>query len=246
MGRGVGLWMVLVVVFAILLTSHGLWMAPQSAPQGGELEAAPAPAAVPSAAGSPSTSDVNLNALVAAEGRTPPPDLTQQYAFYPLMRVGGFALCLAGTALLVLFAFGFLIANHEWERSLRRKAALAGVALLLLGGGAVAGVNVLAQQATDTLTRCDGNLYALDEALHAYAQDHEGEYPAFLAEISGTQYLKDIPKCPAAHADTYSAGYVVTEAGDGFTIMCSGDHHADAGVPMHHPMITSEDPLPAP
>jgi hypothetical protein len=58
--------------------------------------------------------------------------------------------------------------------------------------------------------------------------DHDATYPKTLAELPTGFYLPEIPTCPAAGKDTYSAAYrVVRDENDnlGFSVYCQGHHH---------------------
>lgn len=94
--------------------------------------------------------------------------------------------------------------------------------------------------AAEKVRRCNDNLRLLGAALELYAKDAEGAYPPTLQGITPL-YLKSIPTCPAACADTYSGGYAT--AADAFTIACKGRFHEDAGQAPDLPVISSKQPL---
>lgn len=90
------------------------------------------------------------------------------------------------------------------------------------------------------LAECNLNLREINTWAHIYSTDHAGNFPPSVAHIVPT-YLDQIPICPAAGSDTYSASFNVgplTENEDvaqGFLervpgdivcrVHCSGHHH---------------------
>ncbi|MEW6283791.1 MAG: hypothetical protein AB1758_34585 [Candidatus Eremiobacterota bacterium] len=114
------------------------------------------------------------------------------------------------------------------------------------------------------LTVCKGTLNNMAKALYMYASDHRGQYPDALSRLT-PNYLKTIPVCPAANADTYSLSYQwhnaeptpepgtptpvdthtpgVDTPSSRFTMYCSGSHHQDVGVPQDYPRYNSEEAL---
>lgn len=80
------------------------------------------------------------------------------------------------------------------------------------------------------LKSCKGNLRNLRVALEMWAQDHGRHYPERLAEVK--TYMQ-VPTCPAAGRDTYSASYRVS--GRGYTLFCKGHHHRADGLGRDQP-----------
>lgn len=93
---------------------------------------------------------------------------------------------------------------------------------------------------------CKSNLKNIGTALEMWSTDHEGKYPASLAELT-PDYLKYIPACPAAGKDTYSGTYSSFHdpAGrkfdgqdgvkDCYQFECAGHNHANLDVPANYP-----------
>ncbi len=89
---------------------------------------------------------------------------------------------------------------------------------------------------------CQSNLKQIATALEMYATDHNGHYPKALSELIPT-YLDNIPSCPAAGEETYSAGYREGAAASGnvhdwpdyYRVVCFGAHHSDAGIGENSP-----------
>ena len=71
---------------------------------------------------------------------------------------------------------------------------------------------------------CEQNKCRIVRALTDYASDHPHEaYPDNLSELV-PRYLRSIPKCPQAKADTYSACYHVSCENGYCTLGCSVGH----------------------
>ncbi|MCE7868973.1 hypothetical protein DYH09_01210 [bacterium CPR1] len=96
------------------------------------------------------------------------------------------------------------------------------------------------------LTGCKSNLKNLAVALEMYSTDFQGHYPPTLSMLT-PNYLKIIPNCPSAGADTYSASYQSTpglEADpDTFTLYCRGKNHEKASVLENSPQYSSNQGL---
>jgi competence protein ComGC len=102
---------------------------------------------------------------------------------------------------------------------------------VLLVGAALAMVltpNFLKARARGQLTACKSNCKNLATALEMWASDHKGRYPASLDMLLDKNYLKAIPTCPGAGADTYSITYECSIKPDNFSFYCSGDNHKTA------------------
>lgn len=72
---------------------------------------------------------------------------------------------------------------------------------------------------------CHHNLRDIATSLEMYSTDNQGHYPPRLSSLT-PEYLKEIPRCPAAGSDTYSAGYQNGQIRDAYTVWCSGRNHA--------------------
>lgn len=82
---------------------------------------------------------------------------------------------------------------------------------------------------------CIFNLDFIGLSLEMYNAD-EGRYPESLGQLT-PDYLKQIPPCPAAESDSYSAGYKAADGG--WSVHCSGEHHQSAKFPSGHPKADS-------
>lgn len=97
---------------------------------------------------------------------------------------------------------------------------------------------------------CVSNLKNTGTALEMYATDNTGEFPQSLKSLT-PNYLKTIPTCPSAGADTYSGGYAASRSllSNGkpvgaYTVVCSGANHTRRGnVPPNFPQYTSTQGL---
>ena len=91
--------------------------------------------------------------------------------------------------------------------------------------------NFLKARAQGQLTACKSNCKNLATALEMYSSDNGGRYPAatnFALLLTGGNYLKLVPTCPAAGANTYGALYTSQTTPDTFSFFCSGNNHAKA------------------
>ncbi|MCE7870239.1 hypothetical protein DYH09_07655 [bacterium CPR1] len=91
-------------------------------------------------------------------------------------------------------------------------------------------------------TACKSNLLSIATALERYSTDNQGRYPVALSALT-PKYLRRIPSCPAAGADSYSASYQMSSNPDAFTLCCQGSHHRKVGYPPNHPAYTSVNGL---
>lgn len=96
---------------------------------------------------------------------------------------------------------------------------------LLAVGASVLAPNFLKARQQGNPPGCKGNCKNLATALEMYARDHSGQYPDSLVRLTGGQYLRTIPTCPAAGHDTYSASYTVARDPDQFSFYCAGNNH---------------------
>lgn len=92
--------------------------------------------------------------------------------------------------------------------------------------------NFLKARAQGQLTACKSNCKNIATALEMYSSDNGGRYPAgtanFTAKLTGGNYLKQIPTCPAAGSDTYTGGYSSVQTPDSFSFYCNGNNHSKA------------------
>lgn len=94
------------------------------------------------------------------------------------------------------------------------------------------------------LTACKSNLKNLATACEMYASDYGGHYPADLTLLTGGNYLRTVPTCPAAGRDTYSSTYEVSAQPDSFRFACSGCHHHRSGIHApNYPRYSAEEGL---
>ena len=112
---------------------------------------------------------------------------------------------------------GILPTSHGARGGRIARLALA-VALLLVTG--------CARPADHGLT-CARNLRAIGQCVETWAREHGGTPPARLTDALAACGMNEVPSCPLAGGDTYSAGYKVE--GRGFLIRCSSDHAGPAG-----------------
>jgi hypothetical protein len=94
----------------------------------------------------------------------------------------------------------------------------------------------------DALQTCEENLKNIGTAMEMYSTDNLGRFPTVLSLLA-PNYLKRLPTCPAAHADTYSAGFQSASNPDAYTISCSGHHHGSRGIGPNSPSYTSTQGL---
>lgn len=90
---------------------------------------------------------------------------------------------------------------------------------------------------------CSNNLKNIATALEMYSTDYQGRYPAKLSQLT-PNYLKTIPTCPGADADSYSATYRRTVKPDTFRLHCAGENHAP--WPPNTPAYSSDQGLATP
>ena len=102
--------------------------------------------------------------------------------------------------------------------------------------------NFVRARAQGHVTACKSNLKNIGTALEMYATDNQGRYPSPLGKLtSGSMggYLKQIPTCPAASSDTYTASYKSTTNPDIFTVYCNGTNHSAVELPANYPAFDS-------
>jgi hypothetical protein len=103
--------------------------------------------------------------------------------------------------------------------------------------------NFLAARSRGQLLACKSNLKNIGTALEMYSTDNAGHYPAELSRLT-PDYLRVVPTCPAARADTYSPGYTWASNPDAYTVICTGAHHRE--VPANYPQYNSWEGLVSP
>lgn len=91
--------------------------------------------------------------------------------------------------------------------------------------------NFLKARAQGQLTACKSNCKNIATALEMYSSDNGGRYPtqgSFVNLLTGGNYLKLIPTCPAAGSSTYTGAFTSTQTPDSFSFYCTGNNHAKA------------------
>lgn len=99
--------------------------------------------------------------------------------------------------------------------------------------------NFIRARAQGQLTACKSNLKNIGTAMEMYSTDWSGKYPAGAALTSLTpNYLKTLPKCPAANSMTYVSN---TSTGntkgykDYYYVSCNGANHTAVDVSGNYP-----------
>ena len=92
------------------------------------------------------------------------------------------------------------------------------------------------------MTSCESNCKNMGTALEMYSTDHKGAYPGRMADLL-PNYLKVIPTCAAAGADTYSATLQAQASPAAYTFYCSGSHHQSVGISANFPQYNSAQGL---
>lgn len=99
--------------------------------------------------------------------------------------------------------------------------------------------NFIRARAQGQTTACKSNLKNIATACEMYSTDNKGLYPDSMSKLT-PMYLRFLPTCPSAEADTYSATYeVATEPHDAYTFYCRGENHRAAGLPVDFPQYNS-------
>lgn len=89
------------------------------------------------------------------------------------------------------------------------------------------------------VSACQSNLKNLATALEMWSSDHRGRYPKRLDQLVPT-YLREIPRCPVAHHDTYSHNYRSWSNPDDYILCCTGAHHVAVLGGPNLPAYTAE------
>lgn len=84
--------------------------------------------------------------------------------------------------------------------------------------------------------QCASNLKNAGMAVEIFRTEHSGQLPKSLAELA-PDIVERLPVCPAAGVDSYSASYKVGADGKEYSLFCSGDHHAQAGIASDQPSL---------
>ena len=117
------------------------------------------------------------------------------------------------------------------------------IILLLFGVAAVAMVpSFIRARARGPSTGCESNLKNIGTALEMYSTDNSGRYPPHLSYLV-PNYLRAIPTCLSAGADTYSPGYVFASHPDAYTFCCRGSNHTVEGFAANFPQYNSSNGL---
>lgn len=100
--------------------------------------------------------------------------------------------------------------------------------------------NFIRARAMGQLTSCKSNLRTIATAVEMYAVDNRARYPATTAILT-PNYLKTLPSCPTAVADTYSNGFTSSSLPvDNFNLFCEGSFHLGVSIPVDHPVWNSD------
>lgn len=110
-------------------------------------------------------------------------------------------------------------------------------ALALLVVAALVVPNFIHPHCGGQLTSCKSNLKNMATAMEMYADNHGGELPRHLADLT-PHYLKIIPNCPSTQRDDYA----YSRRGQSYTLACFGEHQR-YGVPLSYPRYSSQEGL---
>ncbi len=102
--------------------------------------------------------------------------------------------------------------------------------------------NFIRARAQGQVTACKSNLKNIGAALEMYSTDNGGRYPTVASGLVAN-YLKTIPTCPSAGADTYTGGFTTVSNPDAYTVVCSGNNHVGVGDSANFPQYTSAQGL---
>lgn len=125
-------------------------------------------------------------------------------------------------------------------RFIEKLALMFGLAVLVVLAGLLV-LNALSAQMNRShgiLTACESNLRNISTALEMYSVDHGGTYPHGVERLT-PNYLRVIPTCPAAEADSYSATY---KTFNNPAVAC-GDHasqETDSGKCQRHKLALEQ------
>lgn len=102
--------------------------------------------------------------------------------------------------------------------------------------------NFLRARAQGQWTQCQSNCKNIGTALEMYSTDNAGHYPNEMTSLT-PNYLKALPKCSAANAETYSGKYTVASQPDAYTFYCEGSAHKGVDVSENYPQYNSTQGL---
>lgn len=111
---------------------------------------------------------------------------------------------------------------------------LVNVALFVLPG-------VRKSKQESNLNLCMNNVKRLSTVIENYKKN-TGSYPENL-DVLIPGHIQNLPTCPQAEMDTYSAGYLVSPDGSFFILECNGLNHAGSGVKRDFPLYDSREGL---
>lgn len=134
---------------------------------------------------------------------------------------------------------------------MKTKVTVAGLLLCLILPLLAQPGQMSPEEATGRYTACKSNLKNIGTSCEMYASDNQGHYPKSLKALLSAQdryghsYLKTLPTCSVAKADTYSATYKSSDVKGHFhfSLYCQGHHHQLAGSPANKPAYDSEKGL---
>jgi type II secretory pathway pseudopilin PulG len=124
------------------------------------------------------------------------------------------------------------------SRNYRRLGVMMGYITVISVSSAILLPGFFRDGAVGMLTACHSNLRNISTALEMYRSDNHGRLPARLTQLV-PRYLRSLPTCPAASANSYSAGY--THSAGAFTVCCVGSNHASKGLSQNYPLVRSPE-----
>jgi type II secretory pathway pseudopilin PulG len=99
--------------------------------------------------------------------------------------------------------------------------------------------NFVRTRSQGRLTGCKSNLKNLASAIESYSTDNGGRYPTVLSKLA-PNHIQSIPSCPSAGSNTpYSTGFTSASNPDAYTLVCSGNFHAELNLPNGYPQYYS-------
>jgi len=110
--------------------------------------------------------------------------------------------------------------------------------VLVVLASLIAEPGILRAKAEGDCVQCRSNMKNIGTALEMYSTDNSGCYPIALRQVVPT-YLQEIPTCPSAGRDTYSAGYASFSKPDEYTVVCRGENHPTLGLGPNYPRYGS-------
>lgn len=91
------------------------------------------------------------------------------------------------------------------------------------------------------MTGCVSNLRNLATAMNQYIVERQ-VYPDDFGDLA-PKYIKMIPTCPSAQADTYTKGYEKDIEPERYTLRCGGINHSDMGLGENEPYFNIDSGL---